>query len=255
MEMTGEVRIPASRDVVWSALNNPAVLKACIPGCEELTARSETDMAAVVAIRIGPVSSRFNCAVRLSELDAPHGYRLTGEGQGGVAGHARGEATVRLMADGAETVLSYTFSAQVGGKLAQLGSRLVDATAKTLSSVFFKNLAKQVEIRQQGEPSNSPEAAAPAAKELTATPPLQPARTMPARPAAASARGMAAAALIVAIVSAVLTWSSLGAPTAMTGAPAPVPVSAEFNAAVQLLIVLAVGYLLGRSNAVSRDTH
>ena len=251
MEMTGEVRIPASREVVWAALNNPAILRTCIPGCEELNALSDTEMKAVVAIRVGPISTRFNCAVTLSELDPPHGYRIAGEGQGGVAGHARGGAEVKLTADGTDTLLSYTFSAQVGGKLAQLGSRMIDATSKTIASVFFKNLARQIDAHQQGEAATSPALAASGEKPQAMAPaaPTAPAVRTPARSAgiepARTGRSIAVAALAIALLAAVLAWRALTGPV-VPGGIMPTT-TAEFNTAVQLLIVLAIGYLLGRT--------
>jgi carbon monoxide dehydrogenase subunit G len=139
MDMTGEQRIAASRDEVWQALNDPEVLKACIPGCEELTKDSDTEMTAVVVQKIGPVKARFEGAVELVNINAPESYTIQGEGKGGVAGFAKGGADVTLTEDGAETILSYEVKATVGGKLARLGSRLIDSTAKKLANQFFEN--------------------------------------------------------------------------------------------------------------------
>jgi carbon monoxide dehydrogenase subunit G len=145
MEFTGEYRIPADRETVWSALNDPDMLKACIPGCEELEKRSHTEFTARVATRIGPVSARFSGKVTLGELDPPNGYRISGEGQGGAAGFAKGGAQVRLVEDGTgTTVLTYVAEAQVGGKLAQIGSRLIAGTAQKLADQFFSCLAAKV---------------------------------------------------------------------------------------------------------------
>ena len=129
MDMTGERRIPASRDVVWQALNDPEILKASIPGCESMEKLGENELKATAAVKIGPIAARFTGKVNLLDLDPPHSYRIEGEGQGGVAGFAKGGAVVRLAQDGAETVLTYEVKAQVGGKIAQLGARLIDATA------------------------------------------------------------------------------------------------------------------------------
>jgi uncharacterized protein len=137
MDMTGEERIAASRETVWAALNDVEVLKQCIPGCESLEKQSDTEMTARVKLQIGPVSARFSGKVTLSEIDARNGYRIAGEGSGGAAGHAKGSALVRLAEDGDGTILSYEAKADVGGKLAQLGSRLIDATAKKLAGEFF----------------------------------------------------------------------------------------------------------------------
>ena len=126
MDMTGEERIAASREVVWAALNDVAVLKQCIPGCESLEKTSDTDMAARVKLQVGPVRAAFTGKVTLSDIDPPNGYRISGEGQGGVAGYAKGGALVRLVDDGAGTLLKYDAKADVGGKLAQLGGRLID---------------------------------------------------------------------------------------------------------------------------------
>ncbi len=141
MEMTGEYRIPAPREKVWQALNDPAVLQACIPGCESLEKTSDTDMTAAVRMRIGPVSARFSGKVTLSDIDPPNGYTISGEGQGGAAGFAKGGAKVALRDEGGETVLTYTADAQVGGKLAQIGSRLIDGTARKLADEFFAKFA------------------------------------------------------------------------------------------------------------------
>ena len=137
MDMTGEFRLAAPRDVVWKALNDPEVLKQSIPGCEEIVKQSDTEMTAKVAARVGPVSARFSGKVTLSDLDPPNGYTISGEGQGGVAGFAKGGAKVALKEDAGGTLLSYTVQAQVGGKLAQIGSRLIDATARKMADEFF----------------------------------------------------------------------------------------------------------------------
>ncbi len=144
MDMSGERRIPAPREKVWEALNDTAVLKACIPGCESLEKTSPTDMKATAAIKIGPIAARFTGQVALRDLDPPNGYRIEGEGQGGVAGFAKGGASVRLVEDGAFTVLNYDVKAQVGGKIAQLGARLIDATAKQMADAFFNRFVAEV---------------------------------------------------------------------------------------------------------------
>ena len=138
MDMTGERRIAASREAVWAALNDVNVLKQCIPGCESLEKQSDTDMVARAKLQVGPVKATFNGKVMLSDLDPPNGYRISGEGNGGVAGYARGGAVVRLADDGAGTLMRYQVKADVGGKLAQLGGRLIDATAKRLADEFFE---------------------------------------------------------------------------------------------------------------------
>jgi len=141
MDMSGEYRIPAKRDAVWAALNDPDVLKKSIPGCQSLEKTSDTEMTASVVTKVGPVKATFTGNVTLSEFDPPNGYHISGEGKGGVAGFAKGGADVRLAEDGDETVLTYTAKAQVGGKLAQLGSRLIDSTAKKMADEFFANFS------------------------------------------------------------------------------------------------------------------
>src|SRR4029077_13410788 len=132
MTMTGAATLPAERAKVWAALNDPEVLKACIPGCESLEKTSDTEMTAKVRLRIGPVSAAFSGKVTLSDLDPPNGYRISGEGQGGAAGFAKGGAVVTLREDAGDTLLNYNVDAQVGGKIAQVGARLIDGTAKKL---------------------------------------------------------------------------------------------------------------------------
>jgi carbon monoxide dehydrogenase subunit G len=144
MDMTGERRIAAPRQTVWAALNDPAVLKPSIPGCESLEKTSETDMKATASVKIGPISARFTGKVQLLDLDPPTSYRIEGEGQGGVAGFAKGGAVVRLADDGDGTLLTYDVKAQVGGKIAQLGARLIDATAKQMADAFFTRFAAEV---------------------------------------------------------------------------------------------------------------
>jgi len=144
MDMTGSERIAAPREAVWAALNNPDVLKQCIPGCESIDKVSDTEMNAKVTLRVGPVKASFTGKVTLSDLDPPNGYKITGEGSGGVAGFAKGGATVSLHEDGGATVLSYIVNAQIGGKLAQLGARLIDSTSKKLATEFFAKFAQVV---------------------------------------------------------------------------------------------------------------
>ena len=144
MDMTGEFRLPAPRTAVWKALNDPEILKQSIPGCEEIVKTSDTEMTARVSAKVGPVSARFSGKVTLSDLDPPNGYTISGEGQGGVAGFAKGGAKVNLRDDGDGTLLSYAVQAQVGGKLAQIGSRLIDATARKMAEEFFSRFATAV---------------------------------------------------------------------------------------------------------------
>ncbi|GLR50549.1 carbon monoxide dehydrogenase subunit G [Shinella yambaruensis] len=144
MNMSGEERIAAPREAVWAALNDPDVLKACIPGCQSLTMKSPNELEATVKIKIGPVSANFSGEVTLSNLNPPESYTISGEGKGGIAGFAKGGADVRLTEDGDGTILSYDVKAQIGGKLAQLGSRLIDSTSKKLATQFFADLGAKL---------------------------------------------------------------------------------------------------------------
>ena len=144
MDMVGERLIAASRETVWEALNDTETLKACIPGCETIERQSPTEMSAVAKVKIGPMSAKFGGKVLLSEMDPPNGYRISGEGQGGAAGFANGGADVRLEEHEGGTLLSYVVKAQVGGKMAQIGARLIDATAKSLADQFFTRFAAAV---------------------------------------------------------------------------------------------------------------
>jgi carbon monoxide dehydrogenase subunit G len=139
MEMHGELRIPAPRAEVWEKLNDPEILKSCIPGCEAVEKLSDTEFTAKVVARVGPVKARFSGKVTMTDLVPPESYTITGEGTGGVAGFAKGSAKVSLDDAGAETVMRYGVQAQVGGKLAQIGSRLIDATSRKLADEFFSN--------------------------------------------------------------------------------------------------------------------
>jgi len=154
MDLSGSQRIDAPRDVVWQALNDAEMLKACIPGCQELVQSSPTDFKAKVVLKIGPVKATFAGAVTLSELDAPNSYRITGEGQGGVAGFAKGGAKVWLVEDGEGTILSYEAQANVGGKIAQLGARLIDSTSKKLAGEFFGAFGKA--LAPETAPADAP---------------------------------------------------------------------------------------------------
>lgn len=176
MEMTGSERIAAPRERVYQALNDPEILKAAIPGCESIEKLSDTEMSATVVTKVGPVKAKFAGAVTLADLDPPRGYTIRGEGKGGAAGFAKGGAKVRLEEDGGATVLHYEVKADVGGKLAQLGSRLIDGTARKLSGEFFTRFAAIVAGQEEAVISPAPGAAAEAA---AITPP-QAAPTAPA---------------------------------------------------------------------------
>lgn len=157
MDLSGEYRIPAPRERVWEMLNDADVLRACIPGCEELEQTADNAFSARVTIKVGPVKATFNGHVTLENINAPESYTIAGEGKGGVAGFASGSADVHLAEDGDVTILTYTANARVGGKLAQLGSRLIDSTSRKLAGQFFTKFA---EMAGGGEPATA-EAAKP----------------------------------------------------------------------------------------------
>ncbi|RVU14128.1 CoxG family protein [Methylobacterium oryzihabitans] len=145
MTMTGEVVLPADQETVWAALNDPEVLKRCIPGCESLERTADNELQAAAKIAVGPVKATFKGKVTLSDIDPPNGYRISGEGQGGVAGFAKGGATVRLEpAEDGQTRMTYDVEASVGGKIAQLGGRLINGVAKKYADGFFDTFAKEV---------------------------------------------------------------------------------------------------------------
>ena len=144
MTMSGEQQLTAPREKVWAALNNPEVLKACIPGCEELEKTDDHGFRATAKMKVGPVKATFGGKVTLSDLDPPNGYKISGQGDGGVAGFAKGGATVRLTPKNGGTLLTYNVDAQIGGKLAQLGQRLVNGAAKKVADDFFANFANAV---------------------------------------------------------------------------------------------------------------
>ena len=145
MELADEIIINAPKDQVYAALNDPKVLKQCIPGCEELIQHSDTELEAKVVLKVGPVKARFGGEVTLDKSGAPDAFSLSGQGNGGAAGHAKGGADVTLTADGDTTTLKYVAKAQIGGKIAQLGSRLIQSTAKKLAGKFFTSFAKVME--------------------------------------------------------------------------------------------------------------
>lgn len=186
MDMTGSETIPAPQEKVYEALNDPKVLEQAIPGCQWIEKVSDTEMNAAVKTKVGPVSATFNGGVTLSDLDPPNGYTLTGQGKGGAAGFAKGSAKVTLEPDGDSTVLHYSVHADVGGKLAQLGGRLINSTAQKLAGQFFRNLS---EIIGEGQAAPSAETEKALAPEPKAAP--EPAA---AAPAGATAPGPSAGA-------------------------------------------------------------
>jgi carbon monoxide dehydrogenase subunit G len=162
MNLSGEYRIPAPPTRVWEALNDVNVLKACIPGCKSLDKTSETSFASVVTSKVGPISATFTGSVTLSDLDPPRGYTISGQGQGGAAGFAKMSARVSLSEDGTDTLLKYEANAEVGGKLASVGSRLVQGVARKNADDFFAAIAQQL------GGTGLPELVAPPAEAATA---------------------------------------------------------------------------------------
>lgn len=182
MELTGEYVIPVPREEVWKALNDPEVLKACVPGCEEMEKTSDTEFTAVATLKIGAVKAKFKGSVTLSDMDPPNGYTITGQGQGGVAGFAKGGAKVHLSdaPDGAGTVLTYVADAQLGGKLAAVGSRVIQGVAKKMADDFFSRFSAALSGEgetQAGAPTK--EGAAVPASSSTAPAPAAPAAPLP----------------------------------------------------------------------------
>ncbi|MBL8805615.1 MAG: carbon monoxide dehydrogenase subunit G [Rhodospirillales bacterium] len=198
MNLSGEYRLPQPRQTVWNGLNDPLILRQCIPGCEELAKTSDTEFTAKVGLKIGPMTAKFTGKVTLTDLDPPNGYKIAGEGQGGVAGFGKGSAVVTLEEDGAGgTILKYTADSQVGGKMAQLGSRLIDATAKKLADEFFGKFTEVVS--GPAAPANDSPATEPAAAGPAATP-------------AGDGGGLPQSVWIVALIAAVgvVLWMVLG---------------------------------------------
>lgn len=244
MDMIGQQQIFASRDIVWKALNDPEILKASIPGCEELVKISDTEMTATAVIKVGPIKAKFVGAVMLSELEPPNGYRITGEGKGGIAGFAKGVAKVRLEEDGATTILHYDVSAEVGGKLSQLGGRLIDATAKQMSTAFFKKFSDEIALRSNGTNVS-------AGMRGNDSRPQSGVQSV----SAVNERGATSHAdigrLIMFCTAIAGFWYALGKML-----PALVPlessrayVSADFFSGLMLIVVASVGFLLGRQTS------
>jgi len=168
MDMNGEYRIPAPQQAVWDALNDPDILREAIPGCETLNKLSDTEMEAAATAKVGPVKAKFKGKINLSDIDAPNSYTLTGEGKGGAAGFAKGSAKVSLSTEGSDTLLRYDVQATVGGKLAQIGQRLIDAAAKKMSDEFFTKFSEQL----GGSKVEEPEPTIPQPAASTSAPPV-----------------------------------------------------------------------------------
>ncbi len=156
MQLISHRTVPASVEATWAALNDPETLKACIPGCESVERTSDHEFKLAMTARVGPVSAKFNGRIALSDVVPPSSYRMTFEGQGGAAGFARGEAKVALVAENGGTRIDYSATAQVGGKLAQIGSRLVDAAAAKVADDFFARFADR--LGGEAKPAEAPAA-------------------------------------------------------------------------------------------------
>jgi uncharacterized protein len=248
MEMSGQKLILEPRETVWKALNDPEILRNCVPGCQSLEKTSDSEMIATATLRVGPVSAKFGGKISLSELNAPISYRITGEGQGGVAGFAKGTAFITLDEAEGGTTLSYSVEAQVGGKLAQLGGRLIDATARKMSEAFFEKFAS--EIRRQYHAAGDTAVAPQPAAGMAPAPPAtgvypSPHGSGPPPPETAGRACIATlAALALAAVFAFL-WLA-GRQNVAPPLTVPALSSPEFGSAVQLILIAAVGYLFGR---------
>jgi carbon monoxide dehydrogenase subunit G len=203
MRLAGEQRVSAPRQKVWEALNDPEILRQSIPGCQSLDKEAGDRLAAVAEVKIGPIGARFKGAVTLSDLDPPNGYTITGQGNGGIAGNAKGSAKVRLSDDAGGTLISYDVDAEVGGRMAQLGGPIIDATAKQLAGKFF---ARFGEIVGGGAPAE-PEAATAAAA-VTAPVPVQP--TVVTAPASSGSPIAWVLALVVAVFAGFFIGHSQG---------------------------------------------
>lgn len=215
MDMSGEYRIPAPREQVWAALNDPEILRQAIPGCDELVKHSDTEMEAKVTAKVGPVKAKFAGNVRLENINAPVGYSIVGEGKGGAAGFAKGGADVSLAEDGDGTILTYNARAEVGGKLAQIGSRLIQGTAKKMADEFFGKFSEIVGADQAPGAAAAPSAAAPT--EAAASPAPRPAPaprsapTAPPKPAGGFLGGLGMPAYVgIAIVVLILLYLIFG---------------------------------------------
>lgn len=203
MEVKGEYRIAAARGIVWDALNDPLILQKCIPGCESLERSADNEYAGRIAAAIGPVRAKFDTRIKLENLDPPQGYTITGESKAGAAGFGRGSADVRLAEEGGSTLLTYTAELKVGGKLAQVGSRLVVGATRKIADDFFGCLAAELE----GGPRRGAEQAEEPAPEPAEEPAPEPAGEPPAEPAGRIRVGVAAVAVLAALL---IGWFLLG---------------------------------------------
>jgi carbon monoxide dehydrogenase subunit G len=229
MDLIGDQRISAPRQKVWEALNDPAVLSACIPGCQSLEKEADDRFNAIAEVRIGPIGARFKGAVELSEIDAPNGYVIRGKGNGGIAGSASGTARVRLAEENGGTLLTYSVYAEVGGRMAQLGGPIIDATARNLAGKFFGKFGEVV--------TGSGAAPVTEAQRAPALPGADPV-AISAAPTAMPSEASSLWAWVAAIVAAILTGYFLGLNASSGGVVAVVM--------VLLVIVAAAAFEAGR---------
>jgi carbon monoxide dehydrogenase subunit G len=178
MELQGERLIPADVQRTWDALNDPEILKDCVPGCESLERTGDNSFEALVAVKVGPVSARFKGRLQMTNIEPPRAYTINFDGQGGAAGFSKGSADVSLLAEGAATRLRYDARAQVGGKMAQIGSRLIDAAAAKITEEFFSKFEQRLKPPAEEAPAVETAAAAAAAGPAPVGAPAK--RAMPA---------------------------------------------------------------------------
>ncbi len=231
MELTGQQHIAASRARVWEGLNDPEILRACIPGCQTLERDGDDRFTATAEIKIGPIGARFKGAVLLTEIEVLEGYRISGQGTGGIAGNAKGSAKVRLSDDGGGTIISYAVDAQVGGRMAQLGGPIIEATAKQLSGKFFARFA---ELMSEG---------GPAFAKTDAVPPVDAPTPVISLPARKSAPGLPVA-WILAMVVAAMTGFLVGRGQGAAGSD-----WAGLSIGLLVVIVAAAGFEFGKRSA------
>jgi carbon monoxide dehydrogenase subunit G len=231
MQMTGQERIAAPRQHVWEALDNPELLKRCIPGCQSLTKEDDGRLRAIAEIKIGPIGARFNATVARQDVNPPHGYTMIIEGQGGTVGFVKSHAKVRLTDEpGGGTLLSYDLEADVGGRLAQLGGAMLDATAKQMAGRFFRQLSANI---------GAPGAPVAVAKSTAAAPSTAPSTAF--APAAAARRGSPLTSLLALVVTALVGY--------LVGAAERGSHQADWmglSLGLLVVIVAAVGFEFGR---------
>ncbi|MEO1223414.1 MAG: SRPBCC domain-containing protein [Pseudomonadota bacterium] len=252
MDMSGQQVIPTDRETVWQGLNDAEILRQSIPGCESIDKQSDTEMTAKVTAKVGPVKAKFTGAVTLSDLNPPESYRISGEGKGGAAGFAKGGADVKLEEVEGGTLLSYEVHANVGGKLAQLGGRLIEGTAKRMAGEFFDNFAKAVApdaVSPEPETAETPPAPEPEPEAAPVGEPMPEFATATSEPVQPEPAAMDAAS---ADVQPEPGTPVVEPPAAEQTAPAPEPEAGQSSPGLNpiiwigglVVIVVAIIYLL-----------